>query len=84
MRKLATGPHNGWQMIEWTRPSGRARFSQLARGQVCTSCHSQARKTDYVFTKRRSDYSSAAEQLVDRQRRQRLDLASSPARRARR
>jgi hypothetical protein len=55
MRKLrATGPHNGWQMIEWTRSSGRARFSELARGQVCTSCHFQARKTDYVFTKRRS------------------------------
>jgi hypothetical protein len=40
-------------MIEWTRSSGRARFSELARGQVCTSCHVQARKTDYVFTKRR-------------------------------
>ncbi len=54
MRKLrATGPHNGWQMIEWTRASGSARFSELARGQVCTSCHFQARKTDYVFTKRR-------------------------------
>lgn len=54
MRKLrATGPHNGWQMIEWTRSSGNARFSELARGQVCTSCHVQARKTDYVFTKRR-------------------------------
>jgi hypothetical protein len=54
MRKLrATGPHNGWQMIEWTRPSGNARFTELARGSVCTSCHFQARKTDYVFTKRR-------------------------------
>jgi hypothetical protein len=54
MRKLrATGPHNGWQMIEWTRPSGNARFTELARGQICTSCHFRARKTDYVFTKRR-------------------------------
>jgi hypothetical protein len=54
MRKLrATGPHNGWQMIEWTRPSRNARFTELARGSVCTSCHFQARKTDYVFTKRR-------------------------------
>jgi hypothetical protein len=54
MRKLrATGPHNGWQMIEWTRPSGNARFTELARGSVCTSCHFRARKTDYVFTKRR-------------------------------
>ncbi|HJV29356.1 MAG TPA: cytochrome P460 family protein [Gaiellaceae bacterium] len=54
MRKLrVTGPHNGWQMIEWTRPSGNARFTELARGSVCTSCHFRARKTDYVFTKRR-------------------------------
>jgi hypothetical protein len=54
MRKLrATGPHNGWQMIEWTRPSRNVRFTELARGSICTSCHFQARKTDYVFTKRR-------------------------------
>ena len=54
MRKLrATGRHNGWQMIEWTRSSGRTRFGELARGQVCTSCHFRARATDYVFTKRR-------------------------------
>ena len=54
MRKLrATGLHNGWQMIEWTRPSRTARFTELARGSICTSCHFRARKTDYVFTKRR-------------------------------
>ena len=53
MRKTRARAHNGWQRIEWTRSSGSARFSELARGQVCTSCHFQARKTDYVFTKRR-------------------------------
>lgn len=54
MRKLsANRPHNGWQMIEWTRPSGSVRFNELARGSICTSCHFRARSTDYVFTKRR-------------------------------
>ena len=54
MRKVkATGPNNGWVMIEWTRQSARGRFSELARGQVCYSCHVGARKTDYVFTRRR-------------------------------
>lgn len=54
MRKRAgVRAHNGWLMIEWTRSSRTARFSEVARGQVCTSCHVQARRTDYVFTKRR-------------------------------
>jgi hypothetical protein len=53
MRKTKARAHNGWAMIEWTRPTRTARFSELARGRVCTSCHFQARRTDYVFTKRR-------------------------------
>jgi hypothetical protein len=53
MRKTKARAHNGWTMIEWTRPTRTARFSELARGQVCTSCHFQARRTDYVFAKRR-------------------------------
>jgi hypothetical protein len=53
MRKTAVRANNGWVMIEWTRPNGRARFTELARGQVCYSCHVGARRTDYVFTKRR-------------------------------
>jgi hypothetical protein len=54
MRKVtAAGPNNGWLMIEWSRPSARARFTEVARGQVCYSCHVGAKKTDYVFTKRR-------------------------------
>lgn len=51
MRKTRARAHNGWVMIEWTRRSRTARFSEVARGQICTSCHVQARKTDYVFTR---------------------------------
>jgi hypothetical protein len=48
MRKV-----NGrWQYIEWERPSPRARYALLAKGQLCQSCHMQARANDYVFTKR--------------------------------
>ena len=53
MRKTKARAHNGWVMIEWTRPTATSRFAELARGSVCTSCHMQARRTDYVFTKRR-------------------------------
>ena len=54
MRKVkATGPNNGWVMIEWVRSSANARFTEIARGQICYSCHVGAKKTDYVFTKRR-------------------------------
>ena len=52
MRKTRARAHNGWVMIEWTRPTRTARFTELARGSICTSCHMQARRTDYVFTKR--------------------------------
>jgi hypothetical protein len=44
--------HNDWQMIEWTRDSASARFSEVARGQICYSCHVGARSRDYVWTKR--------------------------------
>jgi hypothetical protein len=44
--------HNNWQMIEWTRDSASARFSEVARGQICYSCHVGARSRDYVWTKR--------------------------------
>ena len=84
MRKLrATGPHDGWQMIEWTRSSGSTRFSELARGQVCTSCHFQARKTDYVFTK--ATLTTRAPRAARRSSTPAASRSSSsPARRARR
>jgi Cytochrome P460 len=44
--------HNDWQMIEWSRASASARFSEVARGQICYSCHVGARSRDYVWTKR--------------------------------
>ena len=47
MRKV-----NGrWQFVEWQRSSRAARYRVLAQGQLCQSCHAQARANDYVFTK---------------------------------
>ena len=40
-----------WRFVEYTRPSPRARFAVLAQGQLCLSCHVQARARDYVFTR---------------------------------
>ncbi|HWH05845.1 MAG TPA: cytochrome P460 family protein [Gaiellaceae bacterium] len=53
MRKEAGADpeHNDWVMIEWVRDSRGAPYVELARGAVCTSCHLQARATDYVFTR---------------------------------
>ena len=48
MRKL----RGRWTFVEYERPSARARYTLLARGQLCTSCHVMARRTDYVFTQR--------------------------------
>jgi hypothetical protein len=46
MRKL-----NGkWRYVEY-QLSG-ARYTVLAQGQLCQSCHSQARANDYVFTRK--------------------------------
>ena len=54
MRKQrgAAPRHNDWRMVEYTRSSPRDRFSRIAGGGVCYSCHVGARKTDYVFTRR--------------------------------
>ena len=40
-----------WQFVEWQRTSPAARYRVLAQGQLCQSCHAQARANDYVFTK---------------------------------
>jgi hypothetical protein len=48
MRKL-----NGrWRFVEYSRTSAKARYTILAQGQLCVSCHVQAKSNDYVFTKR--------------------------------
>ena len=41
-----------WQFVEYERSSPKARYTLLAKGQLCLSCHVQARANDYVFTKR--------------------------------
>jgi hypothetical protein len=54
MRKVrgASPRNNDWVMREWTRSSPSGRFTEIASGAVCYSCHVGARKNDYVFTKR--------------------------------
>jgi hypothetical protein len=48
MRKV-----NGrWRFIEYERSGPTARYTVLAQGQLCQSCHMQARANDFVFTKR--------------------------------
>ena len=42
--------HNDWVFIEWTRDAANEPFTELARGDVCTSCHVGASERDYVFT----------------------------------
>jgi cytochrome P460 len=39
-----------WRFVEY-RLSG-SRYTVLAQGQICQSCHVRARANDYVFTKR--------------------------------
>jgi len=46
MRKVA----GRWKYVEY-QLSG-SRYTVLAQGQLCQSCHMQAKKNDYVFTKR--------------------------------
>ena len=42
---------NDWWMIEYTRSSPTRRFSKLAEGRLCLSCHVGAKSNDYVFTR---------------------------------
>ena len=39
-----------WRFVEY-QLSG-SRYTVLAQGQLCTSCHMRAKSNDYVFTKR--------------------------------
>lgn len=54
MRKVrgASPRNNDWVMREWARSSPNERFTEIAAGAVCYSCHVGARKNDYVFTRR--------------------------------
>lgn len=55
MRKIRgfSRQHNDWQFIEWSRQSRDSRFTEVARGTVCYSCHVGARSRDYVWFKPR-------------------------------
>lgn len=52
MRKKAGADpaHNDWVFVEFTREAPNERFSEIASGAVCWSCHVGAETTDYVFT----------------------------------
>ena len=39
-----------WRFVEYSLSGSR--YSVLAQGQLCVSCHVQAKSNDYVFTKR--------------------------------
>jgi len=46
MRKVS----GRWRFVEYSLSGSR--YSVLAQGQLCVSCHVQAKANDYVFTKR--------------------------------
>jgi hypothetical protein len=46
MRKLA----GRWRFVEYELSASR--YTVLAQGQLCVSCHVMAKSNDYVFTKR--------------------------------
>jgi hypothetical protein len=54
MRKVrgASPRNNDWVMREWTRSSPSRRFTEIASGAICYSCHVGAKRNDYVFTRR--------------------------------
>jgi hypothetical protein len=43
-----------WRFVEYERsgPRQTVRYTVLAQGRLCVSCHMQAKSSDYVFTKR--------------------------------
>ncbi len=51
MRKKpgADPAHNDWVFVEWTREAPDERFSEVASGAVCWSCHAGAAEHDYVW-----------------------------------
>lgn len=49
-QKGADPEHNDWVFVEYTRDARDERFSEIASGAVCWSCHAGAADSDYVFT----------------------------------
>lgn len=53
MRKVTGTRNGGWRWEEFTRSSPTARFTKVSFPESgCAACHMQAKRNDYVFTKR--------------------------------
>ena len=53
MRRIKGAANGGWRWEEFTRSSSTARFTKVGFPESgCAACHSQAKSSDYVFTKR--------------------------------
>ena len=53
MRKVKSTANGGWRWEEFTRASPSARFTKVGFPESgCAACHAQAKKNDYVVTRR--------------------------------
>ena len=53
MRRINGTTNGGWRWEEFTRTSPTARFTKVSFPQSgCAACHMQAKRNDYVFTRR--------------------------------
>ena len=53
MRKVKGAANGGWRWEEFTRSSRSARFTKIGFPESgCAACHAQAKKNDYVVTRR--------------------------------
>ena len=53
MRRISGTTNGGWRWEEFTRSSPTARFTKVSFPQSgCAACHVQAKRNDYVFTRR--------------------------------
>ena len=53
MRKIKGPANGGWRWEEFTRAAPSARFTKVGFPESgCAACHAQAKKNDYVVTRR--------------------------------
>jgi cytochrome P460 len=53
MRKIKGTANGGWRWEEFTRSAPSARFTKVGFAESgCAACHAQAKKNDYVVTRR--------------------------------
>ena len=50
VQRAGAGAGGRWRFVEYELSGSR--YTVLAQGQLCQSCHMRARANDYVFTKR--------------------------------